>query len=806
MTALAISPNCKDKGSKDKCRIWIAPAGGGIWRAKDALSNNPKWEYLTGDFDINAVGSISLDPNDPSGDTLFVGTGEANACGSGCEAGVGIYKSTDGGDHWIGPLGPNQFGGRSVGSIVVKPGDPKIVYASSTRGLRGHSSVCCGGAVTLIPGAPQWGLYKSTDGGFSWTFIHNGSADKNTCSVAGDAANTSGCSPRGVRRVALDPVDPEVVYAGSYARGIWRSPDGGATWSQIFNPIANGPATGFTERPEFAVTKLAGGDTRMYVSIGSSGNPPASFHRSDSVRSGAPVFTQLSSSNVADAGWGAFNLCTGQCWYDNFVTVPDGHPDMVYVGGSYSYGEQTANHRGVVLSMDAGASWYDMTEDNTDLVHPNTIHPDQHALVTNPGNPLQFFEVSDGGLVRSSGELGDKSAACDTRGLSATQLARCQQMLSKVPTKIESMNKGLTTLQFQSLSVNPFDVDNLQGGTQDNGTWETKGKVKKWTNTMIGDGGQSGFDVGDKKLRFHTFFGQQVDVNLSSGAVGDWNWVADPFFINPEPAAFYIPIVSDPKVTKTIYAGLGHVWRTKTYGIGSLTVDELRENCNEWTGTFGVICGDWVRLGDPGPAGFLTSTAYGADKIPAANNWVAAVERAPSDTNTLWAATSGGRVFVSKNSDAEPASSVTFTRIDTAAQPNRFVSGIYVDPGNSNHAWVSFSGFNASTPATPGHVFEVTYNPGTLSATWTSLDGTGAGAFPDIPATDVVQDGETGDVYVSTDFGVSRLAAGTATWGPAAPGIPNVEVAGLTLVQNKKYPILYAATHGLGAWRLNLAD
>ena len=132
---------------------------------------------------------------------------------------------------------------------------------------------------------------------------------------------------------------------------------------------------------------------------------------------GAPVFQDLSSPDPANAGYATYNLCTGQCWYDNFVYTPAGHPDIVYVGGSYSYGEQFSNKRGVVLSTDAGVSATDMTMDGTDPCIPNGLHPDQHALVTNPNNPYQFFEVNDGGLMRSSGEFSDVSAWCADRNL-----------------------------------------------------------------------------------------------------------------------------------------------------------------------------------------------------------------------------------------------------------------------------------------------------------------------------------------------------------------------------------------------------
>ena len=104
-----------------------------------------------------------------------------------------------------------------------------------------------------------------------------------------------------------------------------------------------------------------------------------------------------------------------------------------------------ANKRGVVLSTDAGVTGTDMTFDGTDMLHPNGLHPDQHDIVTNPNNPFQFFETNDGGVMRSSGTFVDRSTWCDdpNRGLIRCRLARCQQMLSRIPSKLESLNKGL---------------------------------------------------------------------------------------------------------------------------------------------------------------------------------------------------------------------------------------------------------------------------------------------------------------------------------------------------------------------------
>ncbi len=814
-TDLAIDPNCgshHSRGRSAQCRMWITPAGGGVWRTNNALAPRPKWKFLSGSFGINSTGTITIDPNDPSSNTLWVGTGEGNTCGSGCVAGVGLYKSTDGGDHWSGPYGTSAFNARGVGSIRVKPGDPNTIYAASAFAVRGHSSVCCYGGVSqyraLIPGAPQWGLYRSTNGGQTWTLVHNGSTSPADCGtdIAAIANNLTPCSPRGVRDIEIDPTHPNIVYAASYARGVWRSSDNGTTWTQI-KPSLN--ATIGTTRPDIAVTTLPNGHTRMYVGEGHTSAVEFSrLYRSDQVETGAPVFTQLTSNNPSTSAWDTFNFCTGQCWYDNFVYTPPGHPDVIYIGGSYQYDEDgvtlpyVANHRAVLRSTNAGQSFTDMTMDATDVDHPTGMHPDQHRLVTNPANPSQFFEASDGGIIRNTGQFVDKSSDCDSRGLAEPYLSRCHGLLSAIPARLESMNRGLGTLQFQSLSVSPFDSGELQGGTQDNGTWENFGSKKTWLQTFWGDGGQSGFDATDPHFRFHTFFDASPEVNFSDGAITDWNVIYDPIFGRGN--QFYSAVISDPVVHRTMYAGAGTatsggntVVRTKTHGMGSMTLAEFRQHCNEFTGDFTVPCGDWVELGSPA----LTAAGWG-DRAGGA---MAAVERATTDTSTLWAATTNGRVFITSNADADPASSVAFVRLDSlsSADPARYVTGIFIDPDNANHAWISYSGFTAATPATPGHIFSVTYDPGAGTATWDSLDGT----LGDLPLTDVVQDSDSGDLYVSSDFGVLKSSGGP--WTVAAPGMPNVEVAGLTYVPGSGHGhhadrIVYAASHGLGAWKLEL--
>ena len=797
VTAIAIDPSC----NLSTCRVWMAAAGGGIWRSDNALASDPRWTFLSNGFGTNAIGTLIYDAKSQ---TLYAGTGEPNSSGD-SEAGVGIYASHDNGNNWtLLPGSPAAMNARSISSIVIDPNNPNTMYVGTTRGVRGVSSVT-GGSVSLAPDAAAWGLWKTTDGGQTFNFVWDGHA-----------------SARGVNHVEMD--SHGTIYAAAYQQGIWRSKNGGTTWEQVF---ATQDPTENTARTEFALNTTAGGHTRIYVGDGGTeidGQfPPHSntgVYRADSIDTKTsaqltngttnPGFVSLTAPSRADP---TYDYCETQCWYDNFVVSPAGHPDMVYIGGSFDYnlfGNGINNGRAVLLSQDAGSTWTDQTRDTAS---PTTgIHPDQHALAVDPANPLLFFEGSDGGVVHSSGKLTNASANCNPNlGAYSTT---CTELLSAVPTQITAVNQGLSTLQYQSVAVNPFNSTGLMGGTQDNGTWNGTINSLSWPQTIYGDGGQSGYDSGNSSIRFMNFYSPYSDENFENGDPTAWVIVSGNFFDangNPkEASAFYLPEIADPAVPGTQFTGLQHVWRTQDNGGDKAT---LEANCPEFT-TFGGTpgCGDFAPLGDPsgnggpGTSGDLTSTLYGSDR---AGGYVVAVARTTADHSTLWAATATGRVFISQNANAA-APSVTFRRIDSTstAAPPRFVSGITIDPTNANRAWLTYSGYNANTPATPGHVFQVDYNPVTHTATWTDIDN-GTGPIGDLPVTGITRDSTTGTLYVSTDFTVLADTPGkTGTfdgnWRPAASGLPQVEVAGVTLDQKTR--TLYAATHGRSIWRLSLQN
>ena len=846
VTGLALAPNC----SQDHCTLYLAAAGGGIWKTNRALDTSPSqnWHFISASFATNAIGTLVIDPTDSTGNTLYAGTGESHASAD-SEAGFGIYKTTNGGNTWTHlaahtdvPAGsgvdcdavfgvpPGTFGfqtapaysgpafdGRAISSIIIDQNNPNVLYVGSTRAVRGVSSVLSGGVVSLAPGLPPYGIWKSTDGGANFTLLNYQDVCLNpTLPGSAGIIQASFGSTRGVNRVKFDPSTSSTIYAAAFPQnnaiplntkgGVWRSRSGGANWTHIkraLNPALN------TDRAEFAVTRLGNGNTRMYVGDGNVGAPAARFYRSDDVATGSPTFSDLTTTQNID-------YCTGQCWYDNVVYSPPGRPGVVYLGGSFSYGSYgfATNGRAFLRSSDAGNSFTDMTWDATtnptppgtccqpNSVAPNGMHPDSHAIVQAPGSNIAFFG-SDGGIVRSSGSFANISSQCTTeRGLTGADLALCQQLLSAVPTRLfTTYNDGLSTLQFQSVSVNPSNANNLMGGTQDNGTFEKPtNSTTVWPQKIYGDGGQSGFNVGNPALRFNSFFSNFHDVNFRNGDPLKWVIASGPIVASGEGSQFYSPIIADPVSAGTIFQGSLSVWRTQDWA-GNRAF--LEANCPEFT-TSGADpnCGDFVQIG---PAGATDLTASAADYRGTTRSGgnVAAVARGTSDTATLWAATTTGRLFISKNADTTNMN-VTYTRLDSLAanSPGRFVSGIAVDPANPNHAWLTYSSYSALTPSTPGHVFSVTYNQGAGTATWTKLDSAGGPGFPDFPATGVAFDSVSGDLYVSNDWGVLRLPHGSTNWEVAGTGLPMVEVAGLTIAPSARK--LYAATHGRSARALTL--
>jgi hypothetical protein len=909
--ALVADPDC----SAQRCRVWAGTSGGGVWRTNNVVAADPRWTQVgPKDLAQNSVGQLVLDPSDRKHDTLYLGTGEGNRCSSGCEAGVGIYKSRDGGEHWkklagacvsnptyacVNP-GKDAFLGRGINGIVIDPQDGRHMLVGSILAVRGLShTIGNGGTTRFEPGANDPGLYESWDGGRTFTRVWNG----------GSAASW------GVTDVGLDPINANVVYVAGLDAGLWRRDAGAAqtAFQQVFAPqFAGLPTPGNpTDRTMFALTPK-NGHTRIYLTDGTAngggiaGPLASNFWRTDMgdqsaaslLASQAPGSAEPNPANTFPAtysGWQKLtsqttaspffatdDFCWAQCWYDEDVYTPVGLPDTVYVIGAFQYGELPCNTKGVgcgngrsngravLYSNTAGdpdgsrtdlRTFTDLTNDARDtpapwcafapyfdqgcVRAPNGIHPDQHEIIVNPGNPTQIIESNDGGVIRTSGSFADISSQCDdpTRNgggplpPGSGSYASCKRLLSRVPTALDHIDNRLSsTLQFINVAINPALPCEVMGGTQDNGTWSNNNGCSRdvFNQVIYGDGGNAVYDATEPTWRANEFTGGFGDSNFRNGDPERWVITTAPMVNSGEPFAFYWPQIGDPNPqpgTHPIYNGGQHVWRTWAFGAGTPgavpqdTTPDIafyEANCPEFvTPGNDPHCGDYQPLGPAGAntAGDLTGTFYGADRTGGSMSFMA---RSGADHGTMWALTSAGRVFVSHNVNATDPAAVTWHRIDNPTSPTRFPSGVTIDPADSGHAWVSYSGYNAATPTTMGHVFEVSENgSATGSGVFTNLNvESGSSAYPtpfsdgDLPVSDIVRDDATHTLYVGTDFGVLRGSRdGHGSWH-TTEGMPRYEIMHLEIQPSNRVAtctgghhcqrVLFAATHSQGIWRMPL--
>src|SRR4051812_4311681 len=164
VTALAVDPNCGRPGKG--CRAWMAAAGGGIWRTADALAAGVSWTPSTTGLTTGAFGSLIVDPTDASGNTLYAGSGEPNGS-SDSEAGVGLFRSTDGGVSWsLVPGSAAVARDRSIGSIAINPDDGTL-WIGTDLARHGSSSSNGGGPPPPPPPPPRF--FQVPPGRAAWS-------------------------------------------------------------------------------------------------------------------------------------------------------------------------------------------------------------------------------------------------------------------------------------------------------------------------------------------------------------------------------------------------------------------------------------------------------------------------------------------------------------------------------------------------------------------------------------------------------------------------------------------------------------
>ena len=337
---------------------YIGGADGGVWRTTDAGAT---WTALTDHMPTSAIGAVAVDPTDDQ--IIYVGTGEANYANH-SRYGLGVFKTVDGGATWT-QLAENTFGGRTFSKMVIDPANPGTIYAAVARAggfpalaaAKGHPDA--GGPV---------GVFKSTDGGVTWSHLAGGLP-------AVEASD-----------IAIDRSNPSTLYAaignifGNAGNGVYKSTNAGTSW-----------------------TKLAGGLPTSQVgriSLDVSPSSPQTLyalftHQSASSGSGATNIGGYRSDN-GGATWYARGGVdqSSYGWYLSAVSVKPDDPNTVF-------------YAGLTMSRYVGGSGSDVTPPHVDL----------HAIAWDAAGRLL---VGDDGGVHRSTNLGSSWTSL-APGLGTTQ-------------------------------------------------------------------------------------------------------------------------------------------------------------------------------------------------------------------------------------------------------------------------------------------------------------------------------------------------------------------------------------------------
>jgi photosystem II stability/assembly factor-like uncharacterized protein len=456
----------------DPDRILAGAAGGGVWRSNDG---GRRWAPLWHGRDLN-VGSLAVDPANPS--VVYCGTGEANLSAD-SYPGVGIYRSSNWGASWrlhastartVLPL--------RIGALAVDPFDSRHLRAGGI------------GYPREIPG----GLFASNDGGKTWTRETFVSKQNYWCHA-----------------VLFHPAKRGTLFCTITAQGakngVWRSADGGATWSQL--------KTGLPNPARFGRASLAIAPSQPEVLY---------LQAADDVEGVLGVYRSGDGGDSwREVGGGHFAK-EGQMSYNNAIVVHPEDARHVLCGGVDLH-----------LTRDGGKTWKRVTDWWRDRDDPKYAHADHHALLMPAATPGRVYSANDGGLDVS-----------EDGGLTWT-----------------NRSNGLAVTMFYDVDVAQSDGKNVGGGAQDNGTLvTTNGERDAYFELLGGDGGWIVYDPEDAGHVFASYQNLHIWRFRGAGARD----VSPPASESEQGSVWMAFLCLDPRDARVVYAGSTRIWKTVNDG------------------------------------------------------------------------------------------------------------------------------------------------------------------------------------------------------------------------------------------------
>lgn len=626
-------------------RYILGGAQGGLWTWNE---DTYAWTPRTDNIGKLAIGALAYAPSNP--EIVYAGTGEGELSGD-SYAGNGVLKSPDGGLNWYLASG-NSFIGISISALVVDPTDENHLYVTTIRGRGGARRV-------TQPPNTQYGIYESTDGGVSWTFL-KGYEDPF----------------KGATDIVIDPQDPQKLYASFWGVGIFKSTDGGSTWQKAMGGLpADADWYGGATRFALSISHPEGSDPLLitgfdYFTDAGEHVPSRVWKSEDEGGTWTPLPVGSGADSVED-------YCAQQCTYDNVVAIAPDNQDVMYAAGQWNYAIESG---GIYRSDDGGNTWKDIGY---------YTHPDYHAIAFDPSDSDHILVGNDGGVWRSY-DGGGRPSSSDP--LDETTWENLNAAVNPANGAVLART-GLQLAQYSSMSTRPANPASLWGGTQDNGTQRRSTLSPSWFDIASGDGGQAIADPEDNNYLYGAYFGITPYRYDNAGAFFYSNAIITNGIDTNDRAEFYVPITMNKLNPEQLFLGTYRLYRT-----------------------------DNARAGDPGDVLWntispdLTTGCLGTAPNGARGCFISAIG-VSGGGGGVWVGTDDALVQYSPN--ALTSDSPNWVNKTKAPLPNRPVTSISVDQSNSRWAVVSFGGFNKTTPEAKGHVFR-TKNAG---KTWVNISG-----------------------------------------------------------------------------------
>ena len=677
-----------------KVTLFIGAASGGVWKSDDS---GTRYRPVFDEQPVQSIGAIALDPKNPK--NVWVGTGESWTRNS-VSIGDGIYKSTDGGETWT-HTGLEKS--ERIAKIAVSPKDGDTVFA------------CVPGA--LWSDSTDRGLYKTSDGGKTWTQILKG------------PNLSTGCTA-----IAIDPTNPDIMFAAMWdfrrkgweyrsggesptapsASGLFRSRDGGASWTDI-TPEAN---KGFPKKPygRIAVAIAPSNAKRVYAFVES---PESALFVSD------------------DAGltWEKRDKSQWMVWrpfyFANLIVDPK-NPDRVFkTDGS------------LIVSEDAGKSC-------ATVGGFQGTHGDAHDVWIDPTNTQVVFVGDDGGMWYSY-----NSGSKWWKG------------------------ENLPVSQFYHVSADDNDPYRVYGGLQDNSSWVGESQYPggvtnaQWENMYNGDGFWMFPDPADPDYIYAEYQGGEI-ARVNRHTHEARNIKPRPNYNEKLRFNWNTPIALSPNEKGTIYVGAQFLFRSRDHGqtweriSPDLTTNDPQKQKQEQSG--GVTVDN--------SSAEMHTTIY-------------SISESPKDKSLIWVGTDDGNLQLTRDGGK------TWTNV---------IGNVPGLPKNSWVSWVQASNFDAATAYaafdrhTFGDMAPYVFRTTDYGKTWTPLvtpqESRGVRGYAHVVKEDLVQPNL---LFLGTEFGLFVSIDGGKNWAQFKGNhFPAVAVRDLAIQPRDNDLVL--ATHGRGIW------